>query len=137
MKDVVTNTDSMAYDSISFQITMANESMLNALIHYSEMLDYVTHSKDDELLNIDGLINSLIAEGMTKRIKDIVKRHSFEDMEEFINCMAECHDGEEVLSEVKQHESSAYQKMHDEILSHIPVDDAQRSLPFVVKGEQG
>lgn len=125
------STDAMSADSISFEITMANEMMLTALTHYTEMLDYVTNAKDDEKLNIDGLINSIVAEGMTKRIKDLVKRHSFDSVEDFIDCMCACHDAEEAYSEVKSHEASAYQKMHDEILSHIPVEDAQKSLPLM------
>lgn len=125
------STDAMSADSISFDITMANQMMLTALAHYSDMLDYVTQARDEDKLNIDGLINSLIAEGMTKRIKDLVKRHSFDSQEEFIDVMCGCNDAEETLSEVKSHEASAYQKMHDEILSHIPVEDAQKSLPLI------
>lgn len=133
MANSLESTDAMSADSISFDITMANEMMLTALTHYSEMLDYVTQAKDEEKLNIDGLINSIIAEGMMKRIKDLVKRHSFDSHEDFIDCMCGCNDAEEAYSEIKSHEASAYQKMHDEILSHIPVEDAQKSLPLVTK----
>lgn len=131
MSSIVDNTDGMSFGDVSFQITTANEMMLSALITYSKMLDYVTNATGDEQLNIDGLINSLLADGMNRRIKELVKKHSFEDAKEFMDCMAECHDGEEAFGEIRQHEANFYQKTHDEILSHIPVDDGQLKLPLV------
>lgn len=128
------STDNMPFGDTSFQITTANEMMLVALIKYSQMLDLVTGAKGEEQLNVDGLINSLIAEGMTKRIKDLVKRHSFEDAQEFIESIGACNDAEEVAGEIRQHEMQFYQKTHDEILSHIPMESAQMELPlFEVK----
>jgi hypothetical protein len=114
----------------TFPITFPNEVMLKALSKYAMMLDYVTNAKDDEKLNIDGLINSILYEGMTKRIKDLVKKHGFEDSQEFIDCMAACKDGEEVSVEVKNQEKVFYQTAHDEILAHIPMEDRQKALPF-------
>lgn len=137
MTKEIENTDSMPFGDTSFQITTANEMMLVALIKYSQMLDFVTGAKDEELLNVDGLINSLIADGMNRRIKDLVKKHSFEDTQEFIDCIGACNDAEEVFGEIKQHEMQFYQKTHDEILSHIPLEDAQLKLPLVeVKEKQ-
>lgn len=137
MAKEIENTDNMPFGDTSFQITTANEMMLVALIKYSQMLDFVTGAKDEELLNVDGLINSLIADGMTRRIKDLVKKHSFEDTQEFIDCIGACNDAEEVFGEIKQHEMQFYQKTHDEILSHIPLEDAQLKLPLVeVKEKQ-
>lgn len=134
MAKAIENTDSMPFGDTSFQITTANEMMLVALIKYSQMLDFVTGAKGEEMLNVDGLINSLIADGMNRRIKDLVKKHSFEDAAEFVECLGACNDAEEVFSEIKQHEMQFYQKTHDEILSHIPLDSAQMELPlFEVK----
>ena len=123
-------TDSMSFGDCTFQITMANEVMLKALSKYAMMLDYVTNAEGEELLNVEGVINSILYNGMSKMIKDVVKKHGFENQEEFIDCMNGCQDGEEVSIEIKHHECTAYQKLHDDILSHIPVEDKQRSLTF-------
>lgn len=121
-------TDNMKFGDCTFQITTANEIMLKALIKYSMWLDYVTAANEDEMLNVEGLINNIIAEGMQRRIKDLTKKHSFEDVEEFIDCMTCCSDGEEVASEIKSHELSFYRKTHDEILAYIPIEDKQMRL---------
>lgn len=123
-------TDAMAFDTYSFQITSGNATMLSALVKYSQMLDYVTGASEDELLNIDGLINSILDEGMTRRIKDLVKKHSFESADEFIDCMTYCKSGEDVFNEIKQHEKNFYQMTHDEILSQVPLLDNQKELPL-------
>lgn len=123
-------TDNMPFEDCSFQITTANELILNALIKYSMMLDIVTGSEGDEQLNVDGLLNSLLCEGMTKRVKDLVKRHGFDSVDDFTETLNACKDGNEALQEVKLHEQTMFQKMHDEILSHIPLDDGQKTLNF-------
>lgn len=123
-------TDGMPFEECSFQITTANELILNALIKYSMMLDIVTGAQGEEQLNVDGLLNSLLNEGMNKRVKELVKRHGFEDVNDFTETLNACKDGDEALQEIKLHEQSMFQKMHDEILSHIPLDDGQKSLKF-------
>ena len=129
-KNVRKPTDNVEAGDCTFPITFPNEVMLRALSKYAMMLDYVTNAKEEEQLNIDGLINSILYEGMTKRIKDLVKKHGFEDQQEFIDCMAACQDGEEVFVEVKNQEKVFYQTAHDEILAHIPMEDRQGALPF-------
>lgn len=123
-------TDNFAFEDCTFKITTTNEMMLRALIKYSMMLDFVTNAQGEDMLNVDGLINSIMSEGMTRRIKELVKRHGFDDAEEFMDVMTSCSDGEEVSVEIKNRERIALQKMHDEILSHIPLDDKQKSLSF-------
>lgn len=129
-KDVANNTDLLASGECTFVITTANEVLLKSLSKYSMMLDFITGAGDEELLNVDGLINSILEEGMTRRIKDLVKKHSFEDAQEFIDCMASCEGGEDVSKEIASHEKNFYQKSHDEILSHIPMDDGQKVIQF-------
>lgn len=129
-KKMIENTDAMAFDSCQFQITSGNAVMLNALSKYYQVLDFVTNSPENEQLNIDGVINSIMGEGMTRRIKDLVKRHCFEGSEDFIDSMQAARDGEEVASVLKQKELDFYQKTHDEILSHIPIEDDQMRLPL-------
>lgn len=122
------STDSMACGDCTFQITMANEVLLKALAKYSMMLDYVTHADETEQLNIEGLINAILLEGMTRRIKELAKKHCFDTQEDFIDCMSSCKDGEEVAIEIRCSECNFYKKMHDEILSQIPVTDTQKKL---------
>lgn len=129
-KKTIENTDAMAFDSYSFQITSGNAVMLAALTKYAQMLDFVTNADENEQLNIDGLFNSIICEGMTRRIKDLVKRHSFESQEDFIDSMTYAKDGAAVAEVIKQKEMDFYQKNHDEILSHIPIEDDQKKLPL-------
>lgn len=128
MVKVKENTDSMACGDCTFQITTANEILLKALTKYSMMLDYVTQAGETELLNIEGLINAILFDGMTRRIKELAKKHCFDTQEEFIDCMAACKDGEEVAIEIRCSECNFYKKMHDEILSQIPVPDTQKKL---------
>ena len=123
-------TDDMAFGDCTFKITTANEIMLNALSKYAMMLDFVTDSKGDNALNVEGLINSILFNGMNRMIKDLVKRHGFESSEEFIDSMRACKDGEEVSIEVKHHECEEYQRLHDDILAHIPIDDKQCKFDF-------
>jgi hypothetical protein len=59
-----------------------------------------------------------------------VKRHGFADSQEFIDCLCACEDGEDVAVEIKNQEKVFYQNSHDEIFSHIPVEDRQQKLPF-------
>lgn len=129
-KKTIENTDAMAFDSYSFQITSGNAVMLAALTKYAQMLDFITNADENEQLNIDGLFNSIICEGMTRRIKDLVKRHSFESQEDFIDSMTYAKDGAAVAEVIKQKEMDFYQKNHDEILSHIPIEDDQKKLPL-------
>jgi uncharacterized radical SAM superfamily Fe-S cluster-containing enzyme len=129
-KKVLNNTDSMAFDTYQFQITSGNAVMLSGLVKYAQMLDFVTEADDAEQLNIDGLINSILAEGMTRRIKDLIKRHNFESMDDFLDSMTYAKTGADVAEVVKQKERDYYQKTHDEILSHIPIEDDQKSLPL-------
>lgn len=123
-------TDGMAFGDCTFKITSENEIMLSALSKYAMMLDYVTQSKDEDSLNVEGVINSILYNGMSKMLKDLVKRHGFESQDEFIDCMNCCKDGEEVMNEVKQHECTEYQRLHDDILAHIPVEDKQAKFDF-------
>ena len=123
-------TDSMAFGDCTFKITTANEIMLNALSKYAMMLDYVTQSQGEDSLNVEGVINNILYNGMSRMMKDLVKRHGFESSEEFIDCMRACQDGEEVMNEIKHHECTEYQRLHDDILAHIPVEDKQTKFDF-------
>ena len=130
MVKVKEQTDSMAFGDCTFQITTANEVMLKALTKYAMMLDYVTQAQGEDQLNVEGVLNSILYNGMSKMIKDLVKKHGFEDSIEFMDVMNSCKDGEEVANEVKHHERAEYQKVHDDILCHIPMPDTQAKFDF-------
>lgn len=124
------NTDNVAFGDCTFQIISDNEGMLMALSKYAMMLDYVTQAQGEEQLNVEGVINKILFDGMLKMIKELVKKHGFEDAKDFINCMIACQDGEEVANEIKHHERKDYQRQHDDILSRVPVLNPQTSFDF-------
>ena len=92
--------------------------------------DGVTNAEEIERLNVDGVINSLLAEGMTKRVKDLAKRHGFDASSDFVESLNLCKDGEEVKAVVRDQELEMLKKTHDEILSHIPLEDSQKKFEF-------
>ncbi len=114
----------------NFRMTTSNHIKLQALAKYAMMLDWVTNAKGEECLNTDGIINLILDEGMTRRVKDIAKKHGFYDSDDFITTMSDCGDGEEVTYAVRFKERNYLQRAHDEILKHIPGDDKQKDLPF-------
>lgn len=123
-------TDKMAWGDCTFQITTPNEIMLKALTKYAMMLDYVTQAQEEEQLSVEGVINSILYNGMNKMIRELAKKHGFEDSSDFMDCMSACEDGEEVATEIKHHERSEYQRQHDDILSHVPIPDTQAKFDF-------
>jgi hypothetical protein len=103
---------------------------LDSLIKYAMMLDIATNAGVEEQLNVDGVINSLLSEGMIKRVKDLSKRHGFDSSSDFVETLNLCKDGEEVKAVVREQELEMLKKTHDEILSHIPLEDSQKKLEF-------
>ena len=77
----------------TFRMTVSNNIKLMALAKYAMMLDWVTNAKGEECLNTDGIINLILDEGMTRRVKDIAKKHGFYDSDDFITTMGDCGDG--------------------------------------------
>ncbi len=114
----------------TFKITGMNEKMIESFSKYAMMLDYVSHSDASEQLNIDGILNSLLDDALKRRIKDICKRHGFLDLEDFMEVMDGCQDGEEVIASIREREHESLKQAHDNILAHMPIDDKQCRLPF-------
>ena len=56
------------------------EKKLKALVLYAEMLDLISFNPDSEThsehINVDGVINDLLDEITTRRIKELCKRHA-------------------------------------------------------------
>lgn len=120
--------DICAHGECCFKISIANEVLLNAIVKYAQMLDFVCNSEADEQLNIDGVINSVLEEGLERRVKVLMARHGIKKREDFLCAMEESDDGYSASANLKAYEMDCYHEMHDEILSHIPIEDRQTSL---------
>lgn len=125
-----------SFGDCTFQIMPDNEMGLASLAKYAQYLDYKTNSGQGETLNIDGLINQLLSDGIERKIKEHVKQYGFDDKDEFMDVMIHCADGEEVAIELANHIQAKLQKEHDEILAHIPMDSPQKELPFQIVGDK-
>lgn len=106
-----------------FNITSSNFAMLMVMERYTMMLDYVTQSDETTVLNLDGIVNYILDNYLQKHLAGLSKKHGFQNMEEFLQSLSECRDGEEVNAVVKQHEREKYQIDHDAILAQIPVHE--------------
>ena len=90
-------TDLLRAGECTFGITGSNDMMLRALMKYTMMLDTVAiQVGDEEQLTMDGLINFLLDDAINRNIKEIIKRHGFEDRNDFYDSIATCQSGEEV-----------------------------------------
>ncbi|MBR4986649.1 MAG: hypothetical protein IKY83_13030 [Proteobacteria bacterium] len=118
----------MSYSDCTFKISKPNLVQLNVLFKYAMMLDFVADGANT--INIDGLINSILDECTTKRIKDLTKRHGFDSSLEFMSTLTACMDGEEVYSEIKKHELETLHQQHAAILRYVPAESRQMDLPF-------
>ncbi len=122
------DTGNMAWGDYTFKITVGNMLNLETLCKYAQMLDYVTHSIDADRLNIDGVVNEVLAEALSKRVKELAKKHGFESAHDFTEALDDCHDGGEVEHVIRESEQAAYQRAHNKILMHVPFEDRQKSL---------
>lgn len=118
---------------------IANDDVLKqleAIIKYYKMVSYISRKDDsvmDEALSFDGIINALLDDVLSRRIKDIVKRHSFIDSSEFLGTMALCKSDDDCEQLIKQMDNRYYLVSYNKILEHMPVLDGQKSIDF---GEQ-
>lgn len=122
------DTGSMAWGDYTFKITVDNMLNLETLCKYAQMLDWVTHAKDENSLNIDGVVNEVLDEALSKRVKELAKKHGFADAHDFTESLDGCKDGEEVAHVIRESEQLAYERAHDRILMHVPLEDRQKSL---------
>lgn len=122
------DTANMAWGDYTFKITVDNMINLETLCKYAQMLDWVTNAKGDDCLNIDGVVNEILDEALSKRVKELAKKHGFIDAHDFAESLGDCKDGEEVLHAIRQSEQLAYERAHERILMHVPLEDRQKSL---------
>ena len=122
------DTCNMSWGDYTFKITVDNMMNLETLCKYAQMLDFVTHAKDENELNIDGVVNEVLDDALSKRVKELAKKHGFSDAHDFIDTLDGCKDGEEVAHAIKESERLAYERAHDRILMHVPLEDRQKKL---------
>ena len=122
------DTGNMAWGDYTFKITVNNMLNVETLCKYAQMLDFVTNAKGENELNIDGVVNDILDEALSKRVKELAKRHGFMDAHDFIESLDGCKDGEEVAHAIKESERMAYERAHDRILMHVPIEDRQKKL---------
>ena len=124
------DTENMAWGDYTFKITSGNMLNLSTVCKYAAMLDFVTNAQSDALLNIDGVINEILDEALSKRVKFLAKKHGFESDFDFSESLAVCKDGKEVALVIQESERNAYERAHEAILAHIPYEDRQQTIKF-------
>ena len=122
------DTGNMAWGDYTFKITVDNMLNLETLCKYAQMLDFVTHAKGENELNIDGVVNDILDEALSKRVKELAKKHGFADAHDFTESLDGCKDGEEVAHVIRESEQLAYERAHNRILMHVPIEDRQKKL---------
>ena len=115
-----------------FLMTYDNHRKLAAMKKYAMFLEVATDSRD-EPLSIDGIINTIIAEGITRSLKEIAKKHGFYDVTEFVEIMADCTDGEKAFMMIQYKERKYMERTMGVIKANTPVEDKQKDLPFDAK----
>lgn len=123
-------------ETIQFIANQDVLKQLEAIIKYYKMVSYISRKDDsvmDEALSFDGIINALLDDVLSRRIKDIVKRHSFIDSLEFLDTIAECKTDDECKRLIQHMDNRYYLVSYNKILEHMPVLDGQKSIDF---GEQ-
>ena len=60
------DTGNMAWGDYTFKITVDNMLNLETLCKYAQMLDFVTHAKGENELNIDGVVNDILDEALSR-----------------------------------------------------------------------
>ena len=122
------DTGNMAWGDYTFKITVDNMLNLETLCKYAQMLDFVTHAKGENELNIDGVVNDILNEALSKRVKELAKKHGFADAHDFTETLGDCKDGEDVAIVIRESEKLALERAHDRILMHVPMEDRQKKL---------
>ena len=122
------DTGNMAWGDYTFKITVDNMLNLETLCKYAQMLDWVTHAKGENELNIDGVVNEVLDEALSKRVKELAKKHGFADAHDFTETLGDCKDGEDVAIVIRESEKLALERAHDRILMHVPMEDRQKKL---------
>lgn len=130
-KQMSDKKDSLNAGECSFALTGANDMMLRVFMKYALSLDAAAGVNDEgETLTIDGVINYLLNDALTRKTKEIIKRHGFESLSDFFDLVSACKSGADVRAVCVEMERAAALAMRDRILEQIPIEDKQMSLPI-------
>lgn len=129
-----------SFGKYTFEITVENERRIKAIMVYAGIFDLVvkcdfarTQAPDDaapESITADGVVNFILDDALGKWVKVFRGKHGFTDDDEFIDVIGACKSPEEAYDVVKRAEARYYHGMHKGILAQIPMDSAQKPLPF-------
>lgn len=123
--------DNVNAGECTFALTGANDLMLRVFMKYALSLDSAAGVSDEsETLTIDGVINYLLYDALTRKTKEIIKRHGFENLSDFLDSVSACKDGAEVREVCVDKERSAALAMRDRIIEQMPIGDKQKRLPI-------
>lgn len=123
--------DNVNAGECAFALTGANDLMLRVFMKYALSLDSAAGVSDEsETLTIDGVINYLLDDALTRKTKEIIKQHGFENLSDFLDSVSACKDGAEVRAVCVDKERSAALAMRDRIIEQMPIDDKQKRLPI-------
>lgn len=123
--------DNINAGECAFALTGANDLMLRVFMKYALSLDSAAGVQDDaETISIDGVINYLLDDALTRKTKEIIKRHGFENLSDFLDSISACKDGAEVRAVCVDKERASALAMRDRILEQMPIDDKQMKLPI-------
>lgn len=123
--------DNINAGECAFALTGANDLMLRVFMKSALSLDSAAGVQDDaETISIDGVINYLLDDALTRKTKEIIKRHGFENLSDFLDSISACKDGAEVRAVCVDKERASALAMRDQILEQMPIDDKQMRLPI-------
>ena len=123
--------DNVNAGECTFALTGANDLILRVFMKYALSLDSAAGVSDEsETLTIDGVINYLLDDALTRKTKEIIKLHGFENLSDFLDSVSACKDGAEVRAVCVDKERSAALAMRDRIIEQMPIDDKQNRLPI-------
>lgn len=120
--------DNISIDTLQFKVSADNMRAIEALCKYAQMLDLVTNAEDDEKLSVDGVVNCLLHDASEKRLREIVKKHGFVDLDDAIQTLEDCTTADDVVAALRNAEKAAYEREHMRILAHVPIEDRQGKL---------
>lgn len=127
-KDINIKQGCIGAESVQFRVSTDNMRYLEALCKYAQMLDLVTNAIDGERLSIDGVVNDIFSEILEKRLREIVRKHGFYDLDDAVQTLSDCADAAGVAAAVRNAEKAAYEREHSRILAHVPIEDRQGKL---------
>lgn len=130
MKKQKEPTDNVTFEQATFCLSTANKMLLEAYQKYAQYLDLILDTKPDECVgnDLNGILNYLLETSLNKELKDIQKKHGFDNFQEMITNLLQCTCAEEVEAEIRTSELKAHEKTHQKILDQIPVEDRQLKL---------